>query len=177
MTGGYRWLLSRALRIPLVILAIGGLVSFGAVNLFQALPKEFAPTEDRGFIIIPITAPEGSSLDYTRERVREVERAVKPLEDRGIVQTILSQVAPGFSRPAPVNAGLVIVRLVPWEQRDVKQQQVVQELQGTISGFPGARAFRPTHRPSASAASATSRSSSCSAGPTTRPCAAGATPS
>src|SRR5919199_4082818 len=58
MTNGYRWILSRALNIPIVILALGGVVSVMAVGLFQALPKEFAPTEDRGFIIIPITAPE-----------------------------------------------------------------------------------------------------------------------
>src|SRR5215204_3927897 len=137
MTSGYRWILSRALRIPVVILAVGAPGSFAAVNLFQVLAKEFAPTEDRGFIIIPITAPEGASLDYTRERVKEVERAVTPLQERGYVQTILSQVAPGFSRPAPVNAGLVIVRLVNWDQRTVKQQDVVNELQRTISGFPG----------------------------------------
>jgi multidrug efflux pump len=38
-----------------------------------------------------------------------------------------------------VNEGLVIVRLVPWEQRDVKQQQLTQQLQGVTGGFPGAR--------------------------------------
>jgi multidrug efflux pump len=141
MTNGYRWLLSRALRIPVVILAVGAVVSFAAVNLFLALPKEFAPVEDRGFVLIPITAPEGSSLDYTRERVKEVERALKPLEERGAVASILSQVAPGFQRPSPVNAGLVIVRLVPWEQRDIKQQDIVRQLFGTVSSFPGARAF------------------------------------
>jgi multidrug efflux pump len=147
MTGAYRWILSRALKIPLVFLAIGVVVSFAAVNLFQAIPKEFAPTEDRGVIIIPITAPEGASLDYTRERVREVERAIKPLQDQGVVASLLSQVAPGFQRPAPVNAGIVIVRLVPWDQRTIKQQDVVRQLFGSVTNFPGARAF-PTNPPS-----------------------------
>jgi multidrug efflux pump len=140
MTRGYRWLLGRALRIPVVIIAIGAVVSLAAVNLFQALPKEFAPTEDRGYVIIPVTAPEGASIDYTRERVREIERALKPVQDRGVVASTLSLIAPGFARPAPVNAGLVIVRLVPWEQRDVKQQELQQQLQGIAAGFPGARA-------------------------------------
>jgi multidrug efflux pump len=140
MISGYRWILSRALRIPLVILAVGAAVSFSAVQLFLALPSELAPTEDRGFVIIPITSPEGASVEYTRERVREVERAVKPLEERGVVSAILSQVAPGFQRPQPVNQGLVILRLVPWDKRDVKQQQIVEQLQRTISNFPGARA-------------------------------------
>jgi multidrug efflux pump len=141
MTNGYRWLLDKALRIPIIILGIGAVVSLMAYNLFLAVPKEFAPTEDRGVIIVPITAPEGASLDYTRARVREVEAALRPLQDQGIVASLLSQVAPGFQRPAPVNAGLVIVRLVPWEQRDVKQQDVVRQLFGSVSNFPGARAF------------------------------------
>jgi multidrug efflux pump len=139
MISGYRRLLSRALNIPLVILAIGGVVSFLAVGLFQALPQELAPTEDRGYVIIPIKAPEGASIDYTRERVREIERSLQPVQDRGIVASLLSLVAPGFQRPAPVNEGLVIVRLVPWEKRDIKQQQLTQQLQGVTSGFPGAR--------------------------------------
>jgi multidrug efflux pump len=147
MTRGYRWLLTRALRIPLVMLAVGVVVSLAAFNLFQAVPKEFAPVEDRGIIIIPITAPEGSSLDYTRERVREVERALAPLQDKGVVASLLSQVAPGFVRPAPVNSGLVIVRLVPWEERTMKQQDVTRQLFGSVTNFPGARAF-PVNPPS-----------------------------
>src|SRR5919112_974516 len=76
MNNVYRWLLSRALKVPVVILACGAVVSFTAYNLFQSLPKEFAPTEDRGAIIVRITAPEGASLDYTRDRVKEIERAI-----------------------------------------------------------------------------------------------------
>src|SRR5215210_1760039 len=141
MINGYRWILSRGLNIPFVILAIGALVSFAAVNLFQAIPKEFAPIEDRGYVIIPITAPEGSSVDYTRDRVQEVERALAPFKEKGLIANTLAIVAPGLQRPAPVNAGLVIVRLVPWEQRTIKQQDIVRQLFGTVSNFPGARAF------------------------------------
>ncbi|MDQ4136382.1 MAG: efflux RND transporter permease subunit [Pseudomonadota bacterium] len=147
MNNGYRWLLSRALKIPVVILALGAVVSFAAYNFFLALPKEFAPTEDRGAIIVRIQAPEGASLDYTRDRVREVERALMPYQEQGIVSSMLSQVAPGFARPSPVNAGLVIVRLVPWEQRTVSQQQLVQQILPKVSAFPGARAF-PINPPS-----------------------------
>jgi len=141
MNNVYRRILSRALKAPLVILAMGVAVSFSAYGLFQVIPKEFAPTEDRGAIIVRIDAPEGASLDYTRERVREVERQLLPYQERGIVASITSQVAPGFARPSPVNAGMIIVRLVPWEKRTMKQQELTQELYGKITSFPGARAF------------------------------------
>jgi len=147
MNDGYRWLLSRALKAPLVILACGFVVSLLAYNFFQVLPKEFAPTEDRGAIIIQIQAPEGASLDYTRARVQEVEKELVPYQEKGIVLSVTSQVAPGFARPSPVNAGLIIVRLAPWDKRTMKQQDLVQQLYGKISNFPGARAF-PVNPPS-----------------------------
>jgi multidrug efflux pump len=147
MNNGYRWILSRALKIPVVILFGGALVSGLAYILFQNIPKEFAPTEDRGVVIVRLDAPEGSSLEYTRDRVKEVEAALMPLQERGIVSSMLSQVAPGFARPSPVNSGFIIVRLVPWEQRTIKQQQLVQQLQGTVGQFPGARSF-PVNPPS-----------------------------
>ncbi|NBJ12921.1 efflux RND transporter permease subunit [Microvirga arsenatis] len=139
MNSGYRWLLSQALKIPVVILFIGFLVSLSAYGLFQSLPKEFAPTEDRGAIIVRIQAPEGASLDYTRDRVKEIERAILPLQEQGLVGSTLSQVAPGFARPSPVNEGMVIVRLVPWEQRNQSQQDIVRQLTPKVSNFPGAR--------------------------------------
>jgi multidrug efflux pump len=147
MNRTYRWLLTQALKVPLVILVLGGLVSLLAYGFFGAIPQEFSPIEDRGAIIVRIQAPEGASLDYTRERVKEVERAIMPYQERGIVSSMLSQVAPGFSRPSPVNEGMVIVRLVPWEERDIKQQELVQRLTPQVSGFPGARAF-PLNPPS-----------------------------
>jgi len=64
-----------------------------------------------------------------------------PLQEQGVVSSMLSQVAPGFARPSPVNAGLVIVRLVPWDERNVKQQDLTRQILGRVSGFPGARAF------------------------------------
>ena len=139
MNNGYRWLLSRALRVPVVILFMGFLVSLSAYGLFQSLPKEFAPTEDRGAIIVRLQAPEGASLDYTRDRVKEIENALMPLQEQGVVASMLSQVAPGFARPSPVNEGIVIVRLVPWEDRTQSQQDIVRQMTPKVSNFPGAR--------------------------------------
>jgi len=141
MNNVYRRLLSGALKAPLVILAMGVAVSLSAYGLFKMIPQEFAPTEDRGAIIVRISAPEGASLDYTRERVKEVERELLPYQEKGIIASITSQVAPGYARPSPVNEGIIIVRLAPWDERSFKQQDLTQELSRKITNFPGARAF------------------------------------
>lgn len=141
MNNVYRRILSRALKAPLIILAMGAAVSFSAWGLFHMVPQEFSPTEDRGAIIVQITAPEGASLEYTRDRVREIEQQLIPYQEKGIVSSIMSQVAPGFARPSPVNSGMVILRLAPWDKRNIKQQDLTQELFAKVSNFPGARAF------------------------------------
>jgi multidrug efflux pump len=147
MNKGYELLLKGSLAVPLITIAFGALVSFAAVQLSQAVPKEFAPVEDRGTIIIPVTAPEGSSLEYTRQRLREVEAILKPYEEQGVISSNLAIVAPGFQRPAPVNAGLIIVRLAPWGKRTMTQMQLQRELLQRIGQVPGARVF-PVNPPS-----------------------------
>jgi multidrug efflux pump len=79
--------------------------------------------------------------------VKEVEHAIEPLASRGLMWSMLSLVSPGFIRPAPVNEGLVIARLIPWDQRDVRSPQLIKELYGSVANFPGARAF-PINPPS-----------------------------
>ncbi|MGL5447945.1 MAG: efflux RND transporter permease subunit [Rhabdaerophilum sp.] len=143
----YARLLKRALNAPIIVVAIGLLVSLAAVQLFRTIPSEFAPVEDRGVVIIPVNAPEGSSLTYTRERVREVEALLQPYVDQKIVESTLTIVAPGLQRPSPVNAGLLIVRLTPWDQRTMKQSRLQQELLQKVQSIPGA-SIRPINPPS-----------------------------
>ena len=138
---GYGRLLRRALNAPIIVIFLGAMISLLAVKFFTMVPKEFAPTEDRGTVIVSVTAPEGSSLAYTRDRVKEVEKILQPYIDSKIIDTTLTIVAPGFQRPAPVNSGLVIARLVPWDQRTIQQQQVTRELLGKVQQIPGARVF------------------------------------
>ena len=143
----YKNSLRRSLNAPLIVIAIGAVISFAAVQLFFLVPKEFAPIEDRGTIIIPVTAPEAASLSYTRDRVREVEALLKPFIESKVVSSTLTIVAPGLQRPAPVNSAFVIVRLAPWDQRNVTQQQMQQTLLARVQGIPGARVF-PINPPS-----------------------------
>jgi multidrug efflux pump len=137
----YAKLLRRVLDAPVIVIAVGVLVSLAATQLFGLVPKEFAPIEDRGTVIIPVTAPEAASLNFTRDRVKEVEKLLQPYFDSKVVESTLTIVAPGLQRPAPVNSGLVIVRLAPWENRVISQQKVQQELLGKVQQIPGARIF------------------------------------
>jgi multidrug efflux pump len=137
----FRWTLERALGAPLIVLASGAAVSAIAYQLWVVLPKEFAPLEDRGIIVVPFTAPEGSSLTYTRNQAIILERIGQPIMERGDAFAVTSFISPGFQRPAPVNTGFMMVRLKPWSERKAKQQDIARELMPKLIAVPGVRAF------------------------------------
>ncbi len=141
---GMNWLLRvtlrRALAAPVITLGVMAAVCALAVALFQAIPKEFAPVEDRGTVIIPSTGPEGASFAYTREQVERIERIVQPFIDRGEVQSLFATIG-GFQRPAQSNVANVFMRLAPWHERERKQQQIAAEMMPQLLAIPGVRAF------------------------------------
>ena len=132
--------LKRALAAPLITLGAMGLVCALSVALFNVIPKEFAPTEDRGTIIIPTTAPEGASFAYTREQVQIIERILQPYIERGEVASSFATIG-GFQRPPQGNVANMFMRLGPWDQRERKQQAIAAELMPQLLAVPGTRAF------------------------------------
>ncbi|RBP32648.1 multidrug efflux pump [Marinobacter pelagius] len=135
LTHGYERLLRFSLRQPglLIGLGIAGLVV--AAVIYPKLPQELAPTEDRGVIIMPTSAPRGSTVEFTDHYVRKAEEKLLPYLEEGIANRLLSIV--GF-RDEEDNA-FMIMGLVPWEQRDIKQQQVTSEIRQKLSDISGIR--------------------------------------
>jgi multidrug efflux pump len=140
LNGGLRWTLDRALRAPLLVLGASALLSAFAVVLYNALPKEFAPTEDRGVVIIPTTGPEGASFGYTMEHVMQIERLLQRYVENGEASAVFATVG-GFQRPAVGNVANVFIRLAPWAERSRKQQQIAAEVFPQIAQIPGVRGF------------------------------------
>jgi multidrug efflux pump len=140
MNSGFRWLLERCLRAPLLVLAAAAALSGVAVLLFVSVPKEFTPVEDRGVVIIPTTGPEGATFPYMREQVRQIEDLLWPYVERGDAVTVFASMG-GFQRPAVPNTANVFLRLAPWEERRVKQQEITRELFPKVQAIPGVRAF------------------------------------
>ncbi|BDG72759.1 efflux RND transporter permease subunit [Roseomonas fluvialis] len=140
LNGSLRWTLDRALRAPVLVLGASALLSAFAVVLYAALPKEFAPTEDRGVVIIPTTGPEGASFGYTMEHVLQIERLLQRYVENGEAVAVFATVG-GFSRPAVGNVANIFIRLAPWAERSRKQQQIAAEVFPQIAQIPGVRGF------------------------------------
>ena len=112
-----------------------------SIILFQFLPKELAPSEDRGIFIVSVNAPEGSSLDYTDNMVKKVENVLEEYVNKGEIKTVFAIVAPGFSgQPGNVNSAFIFASLTPWENRR-HQREIVREIFPKLISMPGAMIF------------------------------------
>lgn len=116
-------------RYPIVIVALA--FAAAAMFLYEYLPKEITPVEDRGTIMVVVRTPVSASRDYTKVQIEKVEQIVEPLVDSGEAEAVLSLVR-------STNSAFVIVSLAPWEDRERSQQEIVNDIRGPLSQIPGA---------------------------------------
>jgi multidrug efflux pump len=133
LTNGYesalRWVLGQRWLVVLVMLACAG----GSAWLYTSARSELAPMEDRGVILTSVNAPDGSTLEYTSRYLRAIERITSDYKefDRTFV----------VAGNPTVAQGSVILRAVPWEEREKSTLQIARELAPRVSGLPGVNAF------------------------------------
>ncbi len=135
LTNGYRRLLTWSLNQPGLVLGIGMVGLVLAAVIFPKLPQELAPTEDRGVIIMPASAPKGATVEFTDHYVRKAEELLLPYMESGDVDRLLSIV--GFRDEE--DSAFMIMGLAPWDQRTTKQQQITSELRGKLRKIAGVR--------------------------------------
>ena len=134
------WLYAKALwfslnfRLGVVIITV--IIVYLALPLFGQLGKEFMPDEDKGQFKITFKTPLGSSLAYTNERLAEIEKILKTYDE---IEGYLSSI--GTDATGQVSSGTVTVRLVPMDQRDRKQYELLPLLRKEFANIPGIQAF------------------------------------
>ena len=132
----YRRILCWVLEAPLVGIVVSLLFVAGAVGIYEQLPRELAPKEDRGVAFVPITAPQGATIAYTDAQAHIIERTLEPQLASGNINTVYSLVGWG-NRP---YRAFVVLRLAPWDERVASQAEIVASLQPAVRRLPGARA-------------------------------------
>tara|TARA_R110002126_G_scaffold291784_1_gene458137 strand:- start:65548 stop:68664 length:3117 start_codon:yes stop_codon:yes gene_type:complete len=132
----YQVILRGALAAPLVVIIISVVFAAFSYGMFEKLPRELTPREDRGRIPIMVLLPQGSDLNYANDKMKQLENIGHELMATGEVDSIFSIVGLRSS-----NSGFIILRLAPWEQRDRNQSDIVGDINRKIAQIPGVRAF------------------------------------
>ncbi|MDX2096329.1 MAG: efflux RND transporter permease subunit [Leptolyngbyaceae cyanobacterium bins.59] len=107
-----------------------GLFSLGLVLtywIFGVVPGGFLPQEDQGYFITIVQGPEGVSLNYTTNVLKQAENILK---DAPGVKNIFAIGGFSFTGATP-NNGIIFTTLEPWDERKGADKTV----QATIGGF------------------------------------------
>ena len=139
MISGYSESLSNFMKrkwlaFPIILFCIGLIALF-----WNILQKETAPYDDRGSVNIQLTAPEGSSYDYTDNFVLELSKMIEDsIPEKRINLTVTS---PGFSGSGAANTGFLRIRLTEADKRQRSQAQIADKLTKITKGYTEGRTF------------------------------------
>ncbi|MCP4316001.1 MAG: efflux RND transporter permease subunit [Hyphomicrobiales bacterium] len=132
----YQILLRAALAAPMVVLVASIIFAGYSFYLFNSLPQEITPREDRSSIPIVVQLPQGTELEIANEKMKQIEAIGADLIESGEVDSLFSLVGMQGS-----NRGFIIFRLVPWDKRDRSQSEIVTDINRQLAEIPGVSAF------------------------------------
>ncbi|RUO41094.1 multidrug transporter AcrB [Pseudidiomarina aestuarii] len=135
---GYRKSLHVALDKAWWVFIASALVAGTATYLYTSVDNELMPNEDRGMVRIFARGPDGVGLNFMDRQAQKMEDILLPYVNGGAVESISTSV--GQWDP---NLLFITVRLTDWEERDISQQEIIDEISEPLSRIPGApgRAF------------------------------------
>ncbi|AWW30380.1 AcrB/AcrD/AcrF family protein [Echinicola strongylocentroti] len=119
-----------------LILVMGG----GIYLLFNAIPSELAPTEDRGEMRINMSGPEGATFDYMDRVIDELLYEMMTTIPEDVWDSFISVTSPGFGT-ASTNSGFIRVRLVDASERAESQQDVFEDVSEILRKKTDVKAF------------------------------------
>ncbi len=119
------------LSFPILLVCFGMIVLF-----FNLLQKETAPYDDRSFLRVNVTAPEGASYDYMDRFMNEVTELINDSIPEKKVSLIIT--SPGWGSSS-VNSGRANISLVEPDERDRSQKEIADDLTRWLKGYENAR--------------------------------------
>jgi multidrug efflux pump len=127
------------------VMAFALLFSLAGLSFYPFLQRELVPMEDRGIFLSLFKGPLGSTPEYTRSYVADMEKIVLEVPE---VSRNFSISAVGFGSPGVGNEGLMFTSLAPWEERQRKTQAIMGQLAGAYGQkVTGGLAFPVPVRP------------------------------
>ena len=126
------------LRYLVLVLFFAGLAATYVV--YKMVPTGFVPDEDQGWFMITVQAPQGASVEYTSQAMRQVEAVCAKEKDIIGAFTVV-----GFSfSGSGANKGMVFLNLANVDKRKGAQNSataIVNRLRGPLMALTDVQAF------------------------------------
>ncbi len=132
----YKYLLLKTLNHRWLVVLLTIIVIVSSSWFFMQVGKAFAPDQDEGRFLVNIRTPLGSSIDYTDSRLKLVEAELAKHKE---IVTEFALI--GLGQAGQVNQGTVVARMIPKNERTLKQQELIVMVRQEMAAIPGARVF------------------------------------
>ncbi len=121
-------------------IALASIVIAGAalVYMMKTTPSAFVPSEDQGTVFANISLPPSASMERSDIIAKRVDSIAKTIPG---VKNTLRIVGQNFTAGAGSAYSMVIVKLYPWDQRDLSVDDVIGQLFAKTSGIREASIF------------------------------------
>lgn len=129
-----KFLKMRWVAIPLVGITLGMIWFFG-----KDLQSELAPLDDRNWFRINMTAPEGSSFEFTDRYVQDVSNML--MDSMPGKKGLMLITSPGNSGLGAANTGSGRIALVDKKLRKESQQEIADYINKKLKSMPDAKSF------------------------------------
>ncbi|MDY6960959.1 efflux RND transporter permease subunit [Pseudorhizobium marinum] len=130
----YRKMIRWTLRFRLVTLLLTTAVFIASILMVPLVGVEFIGASDEGEFEVKVTAPAGSSLNYTTAKLEQVEAALREFPE---VASIYSTINTG-GNPGKHRATLA-VGLVPQEERKLAPLALADPIRQRLAMIPGVK--------------------------------------
>jgi multidrug efflux pump len=138
LSKAYSAILRRTVRHPWLVIVGATAIFAASLTLLNSLPVEYMPREDRGMILTMVTAPDGSSLEYTRGYVEQIEAIM--MADKGDVLRVGTR-SGSFRAGSDVNTAMIFAPLALWSERERSANEIVQKWNAQFYDLPGVSAY------------------------------------
>lgn len=128
--------LKSSIHQPMLIVLVLSLALAAVFLLFNKLPSEYAPKEDRGNFFLMMQSAEGASYENNIKNMHKIEEKLLGYQVEGELERVLVRV-PGFGG----SGGIAIVGLPEWGKRSIDTFSFINKINGDMQSVTDVRAF------------------------------------
>ncbi|WP_371377587.1 efflux RND transporter permease subunit [Thalassotalea aquiviva] len=132
----YGQVVASVIKQPLMIVVVMALAFSSLYVIFDKIPSEFAPKEDRGGAFLIMRGAEGASFENNAANMKKIEsKLLKHYED-GTLDRVIVRV-PGFGG----SGGIAIIGMPNWDQRKTSTFDFINGFNRELASINDVRAF------------------------------------
>ena len=137
LDSNYKRMLTWTLGHRLKVLISSLVIVLASSLLFSKIEKTLVPEQDESRFIVRFKTPLGSNIEYTYNKLLEVEEIINQYND--YTASVFSSI--GLGSRGQVNSGFISIRLKDKDNRSLSQAEIMAKMRLDFNKLAGVKAF------------------------------------